>query len=272
MITHRASVLGDPIEHSKSPLIHNTGYQALGMDDWEYTAIQCPEGDLPSIVSAADDSVAGFSVTMPGKFDALNFADEVTERARLVGSANTLVRTETGWLADNTDADGVAGALREVGVESVAGGTAIVVGAGGTARPAVWALAQAGITHLIVVARSERAYNLEPLATELGMTFHWVPFTDQNLADVAGTAEVLVSTVPSEGLVGYNGQLARAKRIVDVIYDPWPTPLVEAARRTDTPAVGGLTMLLHQALGQFEQFTGRTAPEKEMREKLFELL
>lgn len=272
MINHRASVLGDPIDHSRSPLIHNAGYRASGMDDWEYTAIRCTVEDLPDIVSGADPSWAGFSVTMPNKFAALEFADEVTERARLVGSANTLVRTDSGWRADNTDTDGVTGALEAVGAGSLPGGSAIVVGAGGTARPAVWALARAGITHLMVVARSERAYNLEPLATELGMTFHWVPFTSPNLADIAGTADVLVSTVPSDALTGYNAQLARARRIVDVIYDPWPTPLVEAARRTETPAVGGLTMLLHQALGQFEQFTGRTAPREDMSRALHDSL
>ena len=269
MIAHRAAVLGDPVEHSRSPLIHNAGYAALGLDDWEYGRFRCTAEDLPRVVGEADESYAGFSVTMPGKFAALEFANVATDRARAIGSANTLVRTADGWRADNTDCDGVTGALRELGATGLSDGRAVLVGAGGTARPALWALAQAGVTHVSAVARSERVYALEPLAAQLGVGFTWVPFTAPNLADVAGAADVLVSTVPSEALESYAGPLARAPRILDVIYDPWPTPLVEAADRAGHVALGGLTMLLHQALGQFEQFTGRPAPAAAMREAAF---
>lgn len=268
-ISHRAAVLGDPIEHSLSPRIHNAGYAALGLDDWEYGRFRCTAEDLPRIVGGADESYAGFSVTMPGKFAALDFASETTDRARAIGSANTLVRIPGGWRADNTDCDGVSGALRELGAAELPGGRAVLVGAGGTARPALWALARAGVRHVSAVARSERVYALEPLAAQLGVGFTWVPFTAPNLADVAGAADVLVSTVPAAALEGYAGQLARAPRILDVIYDPWPTPLVAAAERAGHPAVGGLTMLLHQALGQFEQFTGLPAPEDAMRKAAF---
>lgn len=268
-IAHRAAVLGDPVDHSRSPQIHNAGYAALGLDDWEYGRFRCTAEDLPRIVGGADDSYAGFSVTMPGKFAALDFADSATDRARAIGSANTLVRTADGWRADNTDCDGVTGALRELGANRLPDGRAVLVGAGGTARPALWALAQAGVKRVSAVARSERVYALEPLAAQLGVSFTWEPFTAPNLADVAGSADVLVSTVPSEALESYAGQLARAPRILDVIYDPWPTPLVAAAERNGHVALGGLTMLLHQALGQFEQFTGKQAPEAAMREAAF---
>ncbi|HHU44776.1 MAG TPA: shikimate dehydrogenase, partial [Actinomycetales bacterium] len=113
MIRHRAAVLGDPVEHSLSPAIHNAGYAAAGLDDWEYGRFRCTAEDLPGIVGGADDSYAGFSVTMPGKFAALEFADAATDRAKAIGSANTLVRVDGGWRADNTDCDGVTGALRE---------------------------------------------------------------------------------------------------------------------------------------------------------------
>lgn len=268
-IAHRAAVLGDPVEHSRSPILHNAGYAALGLEDWEYGRFRCAAEDLPGIVGGADVSYAGFSVTMPGKFAALSFADEATDRARAIGSANTLVRTADGWRADNTDCDGVTGALRELGAHRLPDGRAVLVGAGGTARPALWALAKTGVRHVSAVARSERVYALEPLAAQLGVGFTWVPFTAPNLADVAGAADVLVSTVPSEALEGYAGPLARAPRILDVIYDPWPTPLVRATECNGHAALGGLTMLLHQALGQFEQFTGRPAPETAMREALF---
>lgn len=112
-IAHRAAVLGDPVEHSRSPILHNAGYAALGLEDWEYGRFRCAAEDLPGIVGGADASYAGFSVTMPGKFAALDFADEATDRARAIGSANTLVRVGEGWRADNTDCDGVTGADRK---------------------------------------------------------------------------------------------------------------------------------------------------------------
>lgn len=268
IITHRAAVLGDPIDHSYSPAIHNAAYRAAAMGNWEYGRIRCNAEQLPDVVSGADSSYRGFSVTMPGKFAALEFADSVSERARLIGSANTLVRRPEGWFADNTDGDGVLGALREIGCTSAPRGRAVVVGAGGTARPALWALAQLGVKHVTVVARSERAYAIEPLAAALGMEFVWVTFDVPNLADIADNADVLVSTVPSAAIQGVAGYLARAPKILDVIYDPWPTPLVQAGQRRGSDVVGGLSMLLHQAVGQFEQFTGRTPDVEAMRAAL----
>lgn len=269
VIRHRAAVLGDPIEHSKSPLLHNAGYAAAGLDDWEYGRFTCTAEQLPELVSNADSTYAGFSVTMPGKFAALNFADEATERARAIGSANTLVRLGNGrWRADNTDCDGVTGALAEIGADNLPGGRAVLVGAGGTARPALWALAKAGIKHVTVIARSERVFQLEPLAAQLGVEFVWVKFDAPNLADIAGACDVCVSTVPSAALEGVASFLSRAPRVMDVIYGDGPTPLVKFAQAHGHPAVGGLSMLLHQALGQFEQFTGVKAPEAAMRKAL----
>lgn len=267
-ITHRAAVLGDPIDHSFSPAIHNAAYKAAGMDDWHYGRIRCNADELADVVGNADSSFQGFSVTMPGKFAALDFADEVSDRARLIGSANTLVRHGSSWFADNTDGDGVLGALREIGCSRASRGRAIVVGAGGTARPALWALAQLGVNHVTVVARSQRAYDIEPLAAALGMEFVWVTFQAPNLADIAGNADVVVSTVPSAAIEPIAGYLARAPKILDVIYNPWPTPLVKAAQRRGSQAVGGLSMLLHQAVGQFEQFTGRSPDVEAMRAAL----
>lgn len=269
VINHRAAVLGDPIDHSQSPLLHNAGYAAAGLTDWEYGRFQCTADQLPDLVRNADSSYAGFSVTMPGKFAALEMADTATERARHIGSANTLVRTDHGWHADNTDCDGVTGALKEIGVTALPRGRALLVGAGGTARPALWSLAQLGARHVTVVARSERVYALEPLAAALGIEFTWVKFDVPNLLDIAGAADVCVSTVPSAALEGVNGYLARCPKILDVIYDPWPTPLVAAAERARHAAIGGKTMLLHQAFGQFEQFTGVAAPQEAMRTALF---
>ena len=115
-------------------------YAALGLEDWEYEKIEVT--DLPAFLTSAGEDYRGFSVTMPLKFDALACADNVSERAQLIGSANTLVRTDDGWRADNTDTEGVLGALEELGVE---GSSALLIGAGGTARPVLWGLAQRGV-------------------------------------------------------------------------------------------------------------------------------
>ena len=132
MTGRKAAVLGSPIEHSKSPRLHLAAYRALGLHDWTYERIECTAEQLPSVVSGFGPQWVGVSVTMPDKFAALRFADERTERAQLVGSANTLLHTEHGWRAANTDVDGVKGSLGSPHRDVVG------VGAGGTARSGSW--------------------------------------------------------------------------------------------------------------------------------------
>jgi len=272
----KAAVLGFPVEHSRSPQLHLAAYRALGLDDWTYDRIACTADELPSVVSGFGPEWVGVSVTMPGKFAALRFADERTERAQLVGSANTLVRTESGWRADNTDVDGVAGALdhrRDLR-------RAIVLGSGATAPAAVVALAGLGVTDITVAARNKhRAARLLELGATLGARTHFADLADTNLADTnlidtnlidtsligqIERAEVLVSTIPSEAAALYASSFAVVPVLLDAIYDPWPTPLAQAVANAGGQVVGGLQMLLHQAYSQVEQFTGRTAPRQQM--------
>lgn len=265
--THRAAVLGQPIGHSRSPVLHNAGYAALGLDHWAYDRFDCDADALPGLVGGADLSYRGFSVTMPAKFAALAFADESTERARRIGSANTLVRTDTGWRADNTDVDGIRGALAELlGGGGLVDKRAVVVGGGGTARPAIWALLEAGVAHITVINRSDRTAELAELVDAFPTTLSYLPLEGDVEAE-ATTAEVVISTVPSAAVAGLEEKLAHAP-VLDVIYDPWPTPLVTVARSRGIPAVGGHVMLAHQAYGQFEQFTGQPAPREAMRAAL----
>lgn len=126
----RAAVLGKPIAHSKSPLLHLAAYRALGLTEWTYERIECTGEQLPGLVSSLGEEWVGLSVTMPGKFAALEFATERTERAVRIGSANTLVRLDDGWRADCTDVDGVSGALRSAGVGDLSDASAVVVGSG----------------------------------------------------------------------------------------------------------------------------------------------
>ncbi|NGP04134.1 shikimate dehydrogenase [Rhodococcus sp. 14C212] len=261
----KAAVLGSPIAHSKSPLLHLAAYRALGLTDWTYERIECTGEQLPALVAGLGPEWVGVSVTMPGKFAALEFATERTDRAVLIGSANTLVRTADGWRADCTDVDGVTGALRAAGVGDLTGASAVVVGAGGTARPALVGLAELGVASVTVVARSEaRAAETFDCAEAVGTKPRWLPFDAPELGEVCAAAGALVSTVPAAAAAPCAQQLGRAPFVLDAIYDPWPTPLAEAAAAHGSVVVSGLQMLLHQAFGQVEQFTGRPAPRAAM--------
>jgi len=259
----KAGVLGSPVAHSRSPDLHLAAYRALGLEGWTYERIECGAEDLPGVVDGFGPEWVGVSVTMPGKFAALRFADERTERADLVGSANTLVRTPVGWRADNTDIDGVSGAL---GSESRwASGRALVCGSGGTAPAAVVGLAELGITGITVVARDPRkAARLVDLGTRIGVATRSCALDSGELAGEVAAAEVLVSTIPADVAAGYAGTFAPIPVLLDAVYDPWPTPLAAAVAAAGGRVISGLQMLLHQAFAQVEQFTGLPAPREAM--------
>ncbi len=261
----RAAVLGSPIAHSRSPQLHLAAYRALGLGDWTYDRIECTADALAAVVSGLGPEWVGVSVTMPGKFAALRFADESTERARLVGSANTLVRTATGWRADNTDVDGVTGALAGVRVT----GAAMVIGSGGTAPAVVLGLTELGVRQVHVVARNaDKAADLVELAQRCGAQAGWIDIGDPALAQVAAGVDVTVNTVPADAVAPYAPRLASTPVLLDVVYDPWPTPLVAAVQAAGGRVINGLEMLLNQAFTQVEQFTGLPAPKEAMRAAL----
>ncbi|MFD3040561.1 shikimate dehydrogenase [Mycolicibacterium senegalense] len=260
----KAAVLGSPITHSRSPQLHLAAYRALGLPSWTYERIECTAEQLPGLVSALGPEWVGLSVTMPGKFAALEFADQRTDRAQLVGSANTLVQLPAGgWRADNTDIDGVVGAL------GAAGDSALVIGSGGTAPAAVVALAELGAQRITIVARDEgKASRLVDLANRCGAQGSWCDIAGSALTDAVATADSAVSTIPADAAAAYADTLAAVPRVLDAIYDPWPTPLAAAVEAAGGEAINGLQMLLNQAFAQVEQFTGMPAPKEAMRDAL----
>ncbi|MGD9621922.1 MAG: shikimate dehydrogenase [Mycolicibacterium sp.] len=257
----RAGVLGSPIAHSRSPQLHLAAYRALGLNDWTYERIECTGEQLPSVVREFGPEWVGVSVTMPGKFAALRFADHATARATLVGSANTLVRSPRGWQADNTDIDGVVGALAGVAATE----HALVVGSGGTAPAVVVGLAELGARHITVAARNpEKAAPLVELATRCGARSQWCDIADRRLADATAEVDIVVNTVPASAVAPYAPKLASTPVLLDAIYDPWPTPLAATVRQAGGTVISGLLMLLNQAFAQVEQFTGLPAPREAM--------
>ncbi|CAN5646980.1 shikimate dehydrogenase [soil metagenome] len=253
-------MLGQPIAHSRSPQLHLAAYRALGLVDWTYERIECSAEQLPSLVDSLGPEWVGLSVTMPGKFAALRYAAHRTARAEVVGSANTLVRTEAGWRADNTDIDGVKGALG-----GPVSGSALLLGAGGTAPAALVGLAELGISQVAVAARDPaKAARLLDLAEVVGVAAEHCPLDAAALSRCVAEAAVVVSTIPAEAAAAFAEAVAPAPVLLDAIYNPWPTPLAAAVSAAGGQVISGLQMLLHQAFAQVEQFTGQPAPRTQM--------
>ncbi len=251
-----------------SPVIHTAGFAAAGLLTWTYEAIECAEADLPGLVAGLGPEWAGLSLTMPLKEVALTVAAAASPVATAIGAANTLVRRPDGtWFADNTDVPGMVRVLRDADLAPKPAVT--VLGGGGTARAALAAAAELGATEVTVVTRRPQARaELAPAAAALDVTIIGVDWAE---APSAFDADAVISTVPK----GAADSLAAAVRwrpgavLFDAIYDPWPTPLAAAAAAHGVRVVSGLDLLLAQALGQFEQFTGVvSAPEQAMRAAL----
>ncbi|SNS49596.1 shikimate dehydrogenase [Geodermatophilus pulveris] len=261
----RAAVLGRPVGHSLSPLLHRAAYAALDLTDWTYDALDVGPADLPVLLAGLGDEWRGFSVTMPCKQAAVDVADEVTPLPRLLHAANTLVRTGAGWRAENTDVLGVGTALQQAGVTGVTRGA--IIGAGGTAAAAAVALASLGARSVDVVVREPaRAGDLLRVLATLGVPTSVVSLTSTAVDRAVVDAEVVVSTVP----VGGQEAAARlpwtaGQTVLDVLYDPWPTPLATAVTAAGGTVVGGLEVLFWQATAQVELMTGHPAPLGAMR-------
>ncbi|WP_448623707.1 shikimate dehydrogenase [Geodermatophilus sp. URMC 64] len=259
----RAAVIGRPVSHSLSPLLHRAAYAALGLTDWTYDALDLGAEDVPVLLAGLGEEWRGFSVTMPCKHAAVAAADEVEPLPRLLGAANTLVRTDTGWRAENTDVTGVGMALQLGGVETAP--HAAILGAGGTAVAAAVALSSLGAERIDVVVREPaRAAELLRVLGVLGVTTTVVP-----LAGAVVDAPVVVSTVPIDGQTAVLGLGWRAgQTVLDVLYAPWPTPLAHRVENAGGTVISGLEVLFWQATVQVELMTGQPAPIAEMRAAL----
>lgn len=263
MLTRRAAVLGKPIAHSLSPVIHNAGYQALGLD-FSYTARECDQSELAGVVNELGQEWAGLSLTMPLKEVALAVAGSASDMATAVGAANTLVRKDSGWFAENTDVPGMVMALRGAGVGRPA--SIAILGAGGTARAALGAAALLETKRVVLFARRREVMaELEPVAERLGLSLSYIGWSG---AGRCAMHDVVVSTVPKGVADGLDPAWRPGTVVFDVVYDPWPTPLAQGARARGCHIVSGLDLLLAQALRQFELFTGQAPPVEAMRAAL----
>lgn len=260
MAAHVCGVLGDPVAHSLSPVLHRAGYEALGLD-WTYDAHRVPAGGLQDFIAGLDETWRGLSLTMPLKREAVGLVDALSEVARTSGAVNTIVLDPSGvrHRGDNTDVPGAVAALRER--TDLRPRRATILGGGATATSVGLALVEMGVEEVELLVRTpERATETRDVLTSVagGPEVRVLP-----LAEPVTAPDVVVSTIPSSAQTpDLVGRLASAPVVFDVVYDPWPTPLAAACEGV---VVSGLDLLVHQATFQFELFTGHVAPLDVMR-------
>jgi shikimate dehydrogenase len=270
----RAAVLGQPVGHSLSPVLHAAAYADLGLAGWSYGRVEI--GDAPGLrafVESLGPDWAGLSLTMPLKRLVQPMLDSQSATAQAVGSVNTVVLGEAGRSGHNTDVHGIVEALREGGVTGLAPGGSVVLGGGATAASAVAALAALGDPEPTVVVRSrERSGEVLEAGERLGVHPRLAGFEDVDV-EVLGECAAAVTTVPASGGGAVTSLLDRTGPVrgvlLDVVYEPWPTSVAVAWERAGGAVVGGFVMLLHQAVEQVRLFTGRqpsAATEAAMRE------
>ncbi|MBO0900379.1 shikimate dehydrogenase [Cellulomonas sp. zg-ZUI222] len=260
----RAAVLGHPVAHSLSPVLHRAAYTALGLDGWRYDAVDVTQDALPALLADLDDSWAGLSLTMPLKQTVIALLDHVEPLAEVVGAVNTVLPQGSGagrmLTGANTDVHGIVAALGEAGVTGGVA-TAAVVGAGATASSTLAALAQLGCPTPRVYVRSQaRAGALLRAAHRMGVEPRLCRLDDA--AGEVGRCDVVVSTLPAHAADPLAAALPASVggALLDVCYDPRPTALSAAWAARGGRVVGGERMLLHQAAEQVRLMTGRTAP------------
>jgi shikimate dehydrogenase len=259
--TRVVAVIGDPVEHSRSPAMHNAAFAALELD-WVYVALHVPRGEGAAAVRAVHVlGLSGLNVTMPHKADAAAASEELTPAAAALGAVNTVVVDDDDGklIGHSTDGDGFLRALGDEGVV-VSDRRCLVLGAGGAARAVVHALGGAGADVTVAARRDEAAHSAAALAPG---------GTAAALDDLpVETFELVVNATPL-GMHGEAppfdpGRLHAGQFVYDTVY-PAETPLLTAARARGARAAGGLGMLVHQGALSFELWTGCTPPVDVMR-------
>jgi shikimate dehydrogenase len=266
-VTHRLGVLGWPVAHSLSPAIQNAALVAVGLADrWRYQLLPVPPEVFDETVRSLPAlAFRGVNVTIPHKSPALALATDASPRASAIGAANTLLFQGDGHiLADNTDAPALIAALTQR--LDLAGCSVLVLGAGGSARAAVWALLDAGAGEVYISNRTpERA---DELATAFGERASAVADAG-SVADtdvlINCTSVGLNDTDSLEALALSADQLRHHRVVVDFVYQSGGTRLTTAAEAVDVPTIDGLELLVGQGAIAFELFTGVPAPIEAMR-------
>lgn len=270
--TQVVGVIGQPVSHSLSPVIHNAGFAALGLD-WVCVAFPTPAGQASEAVRGMQAlGIAGLSVTMPHKAAVIQALDGVSETAEMLGAVNCITRTPQGLLGENTDGAGFLAGLRADFDFDPAGAVCAVLGAGGAARSVILALKQAGAAQVLVVNRTlDSARIAAGLAGESGMVVGVESISQADLVVNATSVGMDGSATPT-GTPCEPSLLQSGQILIDLIYHPAQTEFMREAQRIGCQVSNGVSMLIHQAGVAFEIWTGEKAPLEAMTEAVMSAL
>ena len=259
----KAAVLGSPISHSLSPLLHNTAYAQIGLSA-SYEAIEVKAHSLAKFVDERDASWTGFSLTMPLKEEAISYAKHVDDLALRINSANTLYRKAGEWYATSTDVIGFRNALEMHKVEVK--GHVVILGAGATARAAA-AACDSSQTQITVINRSlARVQAMSDAVIESELSFlNWDDLS------VLADADLVISTAPAGVTDSIEIPAKTSAPYFEALYKPWPTPASAMWASRGGKVIDGLDLLIHQALAQIAIFSGETFDSALMYTKLREV-
>ena len=268
-ISSALGIIGFPIGHSISPVFQQAALDRLSIGA-EYRAYEVDPGDVGAFVdSLRSDDVSGINVTVPHKESVMPFLDEIDEWAAEAGAVNTIVNRSGQLAGYNTDGYGFLRALRESGEFEPAGKTAMILGAGGSARGVVQALLRANIGSLVIANRTlARAQTLADLAEARGVPAQAMPLPSSEVAETAGAAELIVNCTslgmrhgPDEDASPLSaGDIPATALVYDLVYNPMLTPLLRAADQAGAKTLGGISMLVYQGAASFEIWMERPAP------------
>lgn len=273
--TQLCGVLGNPVEHSLSPAIHNAAFQHLGLN-YVYLAFRVEQVKEAVQGIRALGNLRGFSVTIPHKVSTMDFLDTIDDTAKHIGAINTIVKTEGTLTGYNTDALGALQALRQAKVP-LADKQVLVLGSGGAARAIAFGLALhepiAGMT-LLGIVDDERASLAADLRNGSTIPIQEAPLSEETLGEAIKRSQILIHCTPLgmhpkvDGTCVPKHLLQSHLTVMDIVYTPRETRLLREAREVGCTTIPGLEMFLHQAVAQFELWTGQSAPTEVMRKIL----
>ena len=275
--TQLCGLLGNPVEHSLSPAIHNAAFQHLGLN-FVYLAfpVEDVEGALRGIKALGN--LRGFSVTIPHKISVMPYLDDIEATARHIGSVNTIVKEDGKLTGYNTDASGALQALTRAGVRTQ-GQHVLMLGSGGAARAIAFALAIEGSVNaltLLGIDQQERTALAQELREKTSITIHHDSITEETLEREISRSHILIHCTPIGMHPNVNDScvpkhlFTKNLTVMDIVYNPLETQLLREAKEMGCQVIRGVEMFVNQAVGQFERWTGQPAPIDVMRAVLEE--
>ena len=277
--TKIVGVIGDPVEHSHSPQMHNAAFVELGLN-YVYVPFHIQPDALPAAIEGFKAiNVVGLNVTIPHKQAVIPFLDEISREVELIGAVNTLTFENGRIKGDNTDGLGFLEGVRETGLELPQGESALVIGAGGSARAVIVALSSIGLETIFIANRTtSKAIKLaEGLSDTIGTPIHGMGLDDPQLAEIVNGVALVVNTA-SVGMDISKPPLINAEwlrpqtTVYDIVYTPPETRLLLAAAERGCHTIQGLGMLVYQGAIAFEKWTKVTPPVKTMKQILQQAL